>query len=139
MCSNSVLACLMTILSNFTILFIIIMFIFKDFLNKSSRRFPFCAISSVHYFSFFYKINFFIVCSFNSLLNFFIKFLPHDASPHLFISCLFFMLLNNDIIGIETLLEYVQLLLLNIIFQDYFYIHLLFYSKIQDKICIKNK
>ena len=58
--------------------------------------------------------------------NFFIQSLP------LHTSCLFSMLLNDDIVDIKKLMEYVHLLLLGMNFKDYFYINQSFLLSIQD-------
>ena len=67
--------------------------------------------SFVNYFIlYFSKLVIILLCFFKHSQNFFIKYLPT------YISCLFFMSLNDDIVDI----------ILQIIFQDYFYTHLFF-------------
>ena len=74
----------------------------------------------------FFKLIIFIVCYLKNSQNFFIQ------SLLLCTSCLFYMIQNKDIVNIENLMEYVRLLLLQIIFQDYFWIHQSFLLYIQD-------
>ena len=55
----------------------------------------------------------------------------------LYTSCLFSILLNGYIVNIKNLMQYVCLLLLQMNFQDYFYIHQFFYYSFRT--CINNK
>ena len=95
MCSTSIFSCIMTMISNFTIFFIFQIFVFKFFLQIQrilAFSYDSCCSFVNNFIFFFLKLIIFIACS---LKNFFIQFLP------LYTSCLFSMLLNEDIIDIE--------------------------------------
>ena len=77
--STSTFPCIMTMITNFMIVFIFQIFIFK-FINLIF---------------FFLKLIIFIACSLKNSQNFFIQSLP------LYISCLFSMLLKEDIVDTE--------------------------------------
>ena len=98
MCSTSIFSCTMTMISNFTIFFIFQIFIFKFFFTNIT---DFCIFiryfgSFVNNFKFvFLKLIIFIGCSLKISQNFFMQ------SLLLYTSCLFSILLSEDIVDIE--------------------------------------
>ena len=128
MCSTYIFACIMTLISNFMIIFIFQIFFFLIFLYKYKRflyfrMIPAALLLMTSFFSplrVFWKIH----------QNFFIQSLP------LHLSCLFSMFLNDDIIDIDIIKLDVHLLLLWINFQNYLYIHQIFLTF---KICLNSK
>ena len=98
MCSISVFPCLMTMVPNFTIIFIFSMFIFKFFftnIKKFCIWSYFCCLSVNNFIFFFLKLTVSIASSLKDLQNFFMQSFP------LYITWLFSMLLNDDIVDIE--------------------------------------
>ena len=114
---------IMTMISNFTIIFIFQIFSFKYNRFLHFHMFPVALLLII---SFFLKLIIPIARSRKNLQNFFIQSLP------LYTPCSFFMLLNDDIAEIKNLTEYVCLLFLYMNFQDYFYIHQSFLLYVQD-------
>ena len=96
--STSVFPCIMAMISNFTIIFVFQISIFKFFFTNTTVL---CiendsCCSFVNNFIFFVlKLIIFIACSLKDSQYFFIQSLP------LYTSCLYFMLLNDDILGID--------------------------------------
>ena len=97
MCTISIFPCIMTMISNFTNIFIFEKFIFKFFFTNIIYAFSYDFGSSfVNDFIFFFlNLVIFISCSCKNSQNFFMQSLP---LPH---ACLFSMLLNDDIEDIE--------------------------------------
>ena len=125
-CSTSMFPSIMAMVPSFKIFFIFSISIFKFFfINTTIFAFwhDFCCLFVDEFISFFKKIIISIMCSLKDSQNFFMQSLP------LYKSCLFSMLVNGDI---GDLMEYVYLLLLQINFQDYFYIHQPFLLNIKD-------
>ena len=95
---TSVFSCIMTMISNFMILFIFQIFIFKFFLEISeicAFSYDFCCSFVNNFILFFLKLIILIPCSVKHSQNFFIQ------SLTVYMSCLFSTLLNEDIAGIE--------------------------------------
>ena len=95
--STSIFPCIMTVISNFTIFLIFQIFIFKFFFINIT---DFCisydsCCSFVNNFIFFFKLVIFIVCCLKNAQNFIMQSLPQ------YTSCLFSLLLNDDIVDIE--------------------------------------
>ena len=96
--SSSIFPCIITMISNFTIFFIFQIFIFKFFLANITDlciSYNSCCSFVDNFIFFFLKLIIFIACSLKDSQNFFMQFLP------LYISCLFSMLLNEDIVDIK--------------------------------------
>ena len=103
--STSLLSFEMTMISNFTVFFIFKIFIFKFFFTNITDLciFIWFLCSFVNNFIFFFlKLVIFIACSLKYSQNFFIQYLP------LYTSCLFPMLLNEDIVDIFFFYQYSQ-------------------------------
>ena len=128
--SSSIFSCIIKMVSHVTIFFIFQIFILNFFVLQIQQVLVFSCdscYSFVNNFIFsFLKLIIFIVCSFKDSQHFFIQPLP------LYTLCLYSMLLNDDVLDIENLMEYVRLLLLWINFQDCFYIYQSFLLNIQD-------
>ena len=98
MLSTSIFPCIMTMISNFTMFFIFQIFILKFFFTNVT---DFCIfiwflllfLSIASFFQ--YKISIFIAFSLKNSQDFFILSLPK------YTSCLFYILLNEDIADIE--------------------------------------
>ena len=95
--STSIFPCIMTVISNFTIFLIFQIFIFKFFFINIT---DFCisyysCCSFVNNFFFFFKLVIFIVCCLKNAQNFIMQSLPQ------YTSCLFSLLLIDDIVDIE--------------------------------------
>ena len=96
--STPIFSFIMTMISNLryfylsNIYFQIIIYKYNRFLHF--HMIP-AALLLIYSFFFFLKLIIFIACSFKNAQNFFIQFLP------LYTSCLFSMLLNEDIVDIE--------------------------------------
>ena len=128
--SSSIFSCIIKMVSHVTIFFIFQIFILNFFVLQIQQVLVFscdscCSFVNNFIFSFL-KLIIFIVCSFKDSQHFFIQPLP------LYTLCLYSMLLNDDVLDIENLMEYVRLLLLWINFQDCFYIYQSFLLNIQD-------
>ena len=94
MCSTSIFPCIMTMISNFMILFTIQMFFYKyNRFFAFSYDLPCSFVNS--FILFFLKLIIFIGCYFKNSQNFFIQ------SLLLYSSCLFSRLLNEDFVDIE--------------------------------------
>ena len=96
--STSIFSCIMTMVSNFTIFFIFQIFIFKFFftnITDFSIFMRFLLLFVNNFIFFVLKLIIFIACSLKNSQNVFIQSLP------LYISWLFSMLLNKDIVDIE--------------------------------------
>ena len=92
--SMSIFSCIMKMISKFTMFFIFQMFNFKCFLIFAFS-YDSCGTFVNNFIFFFLKLITFIVCSFKNSQNFFIQ------SLSMCTSCLFSMLLNEDIAEIE--------------------------------------
>ena len=96
--SSSILSCIMAMISNFRIFFIFQKLNFKCFFtNKQIFAFlydSFCSFVN-NFIFFFIKLIIFIASSLKNSQNFFMRYLPLSTS------CLFSMLLNEDIVDIE--------------------------------------
>ena len=128
--SSSIFSCIIKMVSHVTIFFIFQIFILNFFVLQIQQVLVFscdscCSFVNNFIFSFL-KLIIFIVCSFKDSQHFFIQPLP------LYTLCLYSMLLNDDVLDIENLMEYVRLLLLWINFQGCFYIYQSFLLNIQD-------
>ena len=98
--STSIFSCIMTMVSNFTIFFIFQIFIFKFFftnITDFSIFMRFLLLFVNNFIFFVLKFIIFIACSLKNSQNVFIQSLP------LYISWLFSMLLNKDIVDIGKL------------------------------------
>ena len=97
--STSMFPCIMAMISNFTIFFIFQIFIFKVFFTNITIfcifKYYSCFFFVCSFIFFFLKLIICIACSLKDSANFFIQFLPPCTS------CLFFMLLNKDIVDIK--------------------------------------
>ena len=125
--SSSIFSCIIKMVSHVTIFFIFQIFILNFFVLQIQQVLVFsCDFCCSFVNNFIFKLIIFIVCSFKDSQHFFIQPLP------LYTLCLYSMLLNDDVLDIENLMEYVRLLLLWINFQDCFYIHQSFLLNIQD-------
>ena len=89
--STSIFLCIMTMISNFTIFFYISHIYFKFFFTDTTDFFIFIVNN---FFFYLFKIDY-LHCSLKGLQNFFMQFLP------LYGSCLFSMLLSDNIVDIE--------------------------------------
>ena len=90
--------CIMTMISNFTIFFIFQIIILKFFFtNRTDFCFSYdsCCSFINNFICFFLKLIIFIACVIKISKNFSIQSLP------LYVSCLFSLLLNEDILDIE--------------------------------------
>ena len=125
MCSTFKLICIMPMISNFAIFLIITIFIFKLFsANKDSFAFSYdsCCLFVNNFFFFLLKLIILLECFLKHSQNIFIQY------SLLYTSGLFYMYLNDDIFkAMKNIMEYIHFLLLQIIFQDYFHMHPLFY------------
>ena len=121
MCVTFVFTSIMRMVFNFTIIFIISAFMLE---LSSANVTDFCIFKFFSFANgiiyFFSKLIIFIACFLKGLQNFSIQY------SHRYTSCLFFMPPNFEILELNTRKEYVHLLLMWIIFQNYFYIHLFF-------------
>ena len=97
--SISIFPCIMTMISIFPIFLIFQIFIVKVFFTNITDFLHFhmipAALLLIISFFFFLELIIFIACSLKDSQNFFIQSLP------LYASCLFSMLLNEDIIDLE--------------------------------------
>ena len=132
MYNTSLFPCIMTMMSNFSIFFILKIFILcilciHIFLCKYNRLLHFYMIPAALLFiiHFFLKKIIFMKCSLKDSQNLFKQYLP------LYTSC-FSVLLNEDIVHTEKPDGIFLLILLKMNFQDYFYIHQSFLLYIQD-------
>ena len=95
--STSIFPCIMTIISNFKyFLCFKYKFFFTNF-HIFTISYDSCCAFVNNFIFFFLKLIISIPCSLKDLQNFFMQYLP------LYISCLFSMLLKNDIVDIEKL------------------------------------
>ena len=117
MCSTSIFPSITVMISNFTMCFILQTSIFNFFftiLQVFVFSYDPCRSFVNNLILLFFKLIIFIVSYLKNSQNFFIQ------SLLLHTSCLFSMIQNKDIVNIENLMGYVRLLLLQMIFQDYF-------------------
>ena len=92
MCSNSIFTCIMAMVPTSAIFFIFDIFIFKSFLTKITN---FCCLFANNLMFFFSKLIIFIAHSLKDSQNLFMQSLP------LYISCLYLVALNDDIVDTE--------------------------------------
>ena len=129
MCSTSIFPCIMTMISNFAIFFYLSNICFQIFLHKYNNFLYFhmipAALLLIISFFFLFKTNYFhclkIYKNFSG--NLYLMLIHHA-----YFLCLQIRMQQT----LKNLMEYVCLLLMQMIFQDYFYIHQCFVLYIQD-------